>query len=95
MTINPWFDSVPGPALQRVIEEKGDALKERHHTDDVHFAVWLQALDQAVARRIGLGYRDLEDWAYRDAYDEGMTPKQAAVEMLADNGYDFENVEYL
>lgn len=95
MTINPWFDTVPGPALQRVIEEKGEALKKRHHTDDVFFAVWLQAVDQAVARRVGLRYDDLEDWGYRDAYDGDMSPKEAAVEMLADNGYDFENVEYL
>lgn len=85
MTINPWFDTLPGPRVQQVIEEKGEALKERHHTDDIYFALWLQALDQAVQRRIHLRYDDLEDWGYRDAYDEGMTPVEAATEMLLDS----------
>lgn len=87
MSINPWFDTLNGPLIQRVIEEKGEALKSRHHTDDVMFALWLQALDQAVARRVHVRYDDLEDWRYHDAYDDGMTPVEAALEMLEDNGW--------
>lgn len=86
-TTNPWFDTLPGPRLQQVIEEKGEALKERHHTDDVYFAVWLQALNQSVQRRVLLSYDDLEDWGYWSAYDAGMSPKDAALEMLEDNGW--------
>jgi hypothetical protein len=88
MTDNPWIQNLPGPRLKQVIEEKGDALKERHHTEDVIFAVWLQALDQAVRRRVLISYDDLEDWGYWDAYDAGMSPVDAAVEMLADAGWD-------
>jgi hypothetical protein len=84
---NPWIQGLPGPALRKVIDEKGLALKERHHTDDVFFAVWLQALDQAVARRVMVRYDDLEDWDYWSAYDAGMSPREAAIEMLEDNGY--------
>lgn len=87
-TDNPWVQNLPGPKLRQVIDEKGDALKERHHTDDVFFAVWLQALDQAVQRRVLVRYDDLEDWRYRDAYDDGMSPVDAAVEMLEDAGWD-------
>lgn len=87
-TDNPWIQNLHGPRLQQVIEEKGDALMERHHTTDVLFAVWLQALDQAVRRRVMMRYDDLEDWHYRDAYDAGMSPKDAAVEMLEDAGWD-------
>jgi len=87
-TDNPWFETLHGPRLQQVIEEKGDALKERHHTDDVMFAIWLQALDQVVRRRVLVRYDDLEDWGYRDAYDSGMSPKDAALEMLEDAGWD-------
>ena len=86
-TKNPWFDTLPGPRLAQIIEEKGEALKARHHTDDVYFACWLQALNQAVQRRVLISYDDLEDWDYWYAYDAGMTPRDAAVQMLEDNGY--------
>lgn len=92
---NPWIQNLPGPRLRQVIDEKGAALMDRHHTDDVFFAVWLEVLDRAVQRRVHVRYDDLEDWGYRDAYDSGMSPKEAAVEMLAAAGWDFENVEYL
>lgn len=94
-TTNPWFDTLPGPRLEAIIAEKGEALMKRHHTDDVWFAIWLQALNQSVQRRVMLSFDDLEDWCYRDAYDGGMSPKDAALEMLEDNGYDFENMEYM
>ncbi len=95
-TDNPWFDTLPGPKVKQVIEEKGDALKERHHTDDVYFAIWLQALDQAARRRVAVRYDDLEDWDYASAYEGGMSPRDAAVEMLEDAGWQVpENVEYL
>jgi len=85
---NPWFETLHGPKLERVISEKGDALKERHHTQDVYFAIWLQALNQAVQRRVLVSYDDLEDWGYWDAYEAGMSPREAAIEMLQDNGWD-------
>ena len=85
--MNPWFETLHGPKLERVIAEKGDALKERHHVDDVYFAIWLQALNQAVQRRVMVHYDDLEDWDYWSAYDAGMFPRDAAIEMLTDNGW--------
>jgi Family of unknown function (DUF5419) len=88
MTENPWFDTLPGPKLKKVIAEHGDALKERHHTDDVYFAIWLHTLDRSVQRRVLVSYQDLEDWDYWSAYDAGMSPRDAAVEMLQDNGWD-------
>ena len=85
---NPWIDGLPGPRLLEMVEKHGDALKERHHTDDVYFALWLHALDRAVQRRVLVSYDDLEDWDYWSAYDAGQTPKDAAIEMLIDNGWD-------
>lgn len=84
---NPWIDGLPGPRLLQVIEERGDALKERYHTDDVHFAVWMHAMNKAVQRRVIISFDDLEDWGYADAYDEGMFPSDAALQMLRDNGW--------
>ena len=84
---NPWFDTLPGPRLAEVIEQKGDALKERYYTDDVMFAIWMHAVDRAVMRRVLVSAFDLEDWMYRDAYDAGQSPRDAAIDMLDDNGY--------
>lgn len=85
---NPWFDTLPGPKVEKIIEEKGDALKERYHVEDVFFALWLHALNVAVQRRVMVSFDDLEDWDYWSAYDAGMLPKDAAIEMLQDNGWD-------
>jgi hypothetical protein len=85
---NPWIENLPGPRLAQVVEEKGDALKERYHTDDVYFAIWLHALNRAVQRRVLVSFDDLEDWDYWSSYDAGESPKDAALEMLAANGWD-------
>lgn len=87
---NTWINSLPGPRLDTLIAEKGDALKERYHTDDVYFAVWLHALNRVVQNRVLLSYDDLEDWDYWSAYDGDMSPKEAALMMLDDAGYDYE-----
>jgi len=87
MPDNPWIQNLPGPRLKQVVEENGDALKERHHTDDVYFAIWLHALNRAVQRRVVLTYDDLEDWDYWSAYEGGMSPKDAAIQMLTDAGW--------
>ncbi len=86
--INPWIENLPGPRLATVVAEKGDALKNRYGVDDVYFAVWLHALNRAVQRRVLMSFDDLEDWDYWSAYDGGMSPRDAAIEMLQDNGWD-------
>jgi hypothetical protein len=88
MTDNPWIDGLPGPRLKEVIAKSGDTLKERYHTDDVYFALWMHALNRAVQRRVLVSFDDLEDWDYWSAYDAGMSPKDAAIQMLIDNGWD-------
>ena len=89
-TENPWFDTLPGPRLKTVLEEKGDALKERYHVTDVYFAYWLHVLNVNVQRRVHVHFDDLEDWDYWSAYDAGQSPREAAVEMLQDNGWDID-----
>jgi hypothetical protein len=88
MSENPWFDTLPGPRLNAVIEKNGDSLKERYGTDDVYFAIWMHALNLAVQRRVLVSFDDLEDWDYWSNYDAGMKPVDAAKQMLADNGWD-------
>lgn len=90
---NPWISNLPGPRLREVVEEHGAALMARHHTDDVYFAVWLHALNRAVQRRVIISYDDLEDWAYWDSYADGASPRDAAIQMLRDNGWHSEDDE--
>jgi|GEM_PF-2858248 len=86
-TTNPWIDNLPGPRLAEMVRKNGGTLMERYHTDDVYFAVWLHALNRVVQRRVRLSFDDLEDWDYWSSYDAGESPKDAALEMLADNGW--------
>ena len=88
MMKNPWFDTLPGPRLQEMIDKHGDDLKKRYGVEDEYFAIWLHALNRAVQRRVLISFDDLEDWDYWSAYDAGQSPKEAAIEMLIDNGWD-------
>jgi hypothetical protein len=92
--MNAWIDNLPGPRLASVIEKNGDDLKKRHHTDDVHFAIWLEILDRSVRRHVMMSYDDLEDWDYWSAYDGGMSPKDAALAMLDDAGWGYQDGEW-
>jgi hypothetical protein len=56
---------------------------------DSGFDEWLRAVDQEVQAMAGVSYRDLPDWTYRDAYDSGATPKEAAEEALEAGGFYF------
>lgn len=67
-------------------EEKLARSKERHHTEDDHFALWMSLFNQHVAKRTGLSYDDFEDWDFRAAYESDMSPAEAAQDFMVDNG---------
>ncbi|AFI25002.1 hypothetical protein [Mycobacterium phage SWU1] len=46
--------------------------------DDMSFETWMAALDGYMTETFGLGYQDIADWTYRDAYDDGLTFREAA-----------------
>ena len=48
------------------------------------FEAWLRAADRALIRIVGVGYRDLREWAWRAAYDQNLTPHQAALAAIAE-----------
>lgn len=50
------------------------------------FEAFMMAVDRAIAAKVGLTSRDLADWMYWDAWEDGMMPKQAAREALAAEG---------
>lgn len=42
------------------------------------YAEWLRRLDAACWRLAGCSYQDLEDFCYRDRYDDGASPVSTA-----------------
>lgn len=47
-----------------------------------HFALYLRIVDGWLYREAGVTHRDLSDWTWRIAFDEGVRPKHAAEEAL-------------
>lgn len=85
--MNEWVKSLPPNKVWDWIDKNGIAAKERHHTDDVYFALWLTFFDKQCLRGMGVSYSDMEDWDYRSAYDEGMSPRAAFIAMTEDLEY--------
>lgn len=61
-----------------------DALIELSGTPKLDFDTWMRKVNGCVAERCGLSADDLPDKPYRDWYDSGMTPQDAAVEVISD-----------
>lgn len=49
---------------------------------------WKYLVDRDIMRLVGMWAEDLTDQPYRDWYEAGTTPRDAALEALANNGYD-------
>jgi hypothetical protein len=49
---------------------------------DERFGVWLALVNARLTRGVGVGLFDLADWNMRDAYEDGMSPREAALEAL-------------
>lgn len=52
------------------------------------FAAWRNALDRYVQQRIGLSVDDLPDWDFGSAYESGQSHVDAAIDFLAEQGFD-------
>lgn len=85
--MSTWVDTLPADKVDEWIEKNGERAMKVHHTDDPRFAVWLHYLNRAVMRRVMVTYQDLEDWDYWSAYEAGMSPRDAAMDMLRDAGW--------
>ena len=45
---------------------------------DLTFEQWMARVNRLVTGRYGVGTSDLEDQPYRDWFDDGLTPAEAA-----------------
>ena len=58
---------------------KGFQLSKR---DGISFDEWMNYVDALICKRVGLGYMDLPDWLYRDAYEDEETCGDAATQAI-------------
>ena len=50
------------------------------------FREWMAQVDRVLTAMCGLDSRDLEDWAYADAWEGGQSARSAAREALRNAG---------
>jgi hypothetical protein len=73
-------------AMNRMREtEFGRKYMATNAPNDPAFAVWLMIVDRDLQKQFQVGHRDLSDWAWRDAFDNGTSPKDAAKQALSDD----------
>jgi hypothetical protein len=53
---------------------------------DTQFNAWLDMVDAALVRLVGIGWEDLPDQSWADWFDAGMSPSEAAREALESEG---------
>lgn len=53
------------------------------------FVAWLDTVDAAVAGKLGVGIDDLPDWDFASAFEDGMSPRDAAAVFVDDMVVDF------
>ena len=57
---------------------------------DTTFDAWMKKVDHRIKAMVGLSYRDLPDRNWRDMFDAGWGPREAADMVLSDEGFDTE-----
>lgn len=50
------------------------------------FASWMRKVDDYVWRKAGCSVYDLDDCPFRDWYDDGVTPRRAALKAIEFSG---------
>lgn len=56
---------------------------------ELTFKQWMAQVNREVSRIAGLSVYDLADQPFRDWYEDGLTPAEAAEETLMDEGFPF------
>jgi hypothetical protein len=86
-----WLESKPadaiGPAMQLLADsEDPRAVAVRDYCGgDLRFGLWLYLVDKRCRTVFGLSVFDLEDFGWRDAYDDGSSPKAALHEFCEEH----------
>ncbi len=69
-------------AADLIAEHEPNRLTEAD--GDREFAVWLYEVDRVIRTRTeGFGHRDLPDFGWREAYNDDLSPTDAAADAIA------------
>lgn len=49
------------------------------------FELWMIKVNNLLAAKVGVGSEDLPDYCWRDAFDDGLTPKEVVTDYLEEN----------
>lgn len=88
-----YFDDLDPARVQaafaKIIEKQPELVDQSN--GDAHFALFMAMVNQRVFRVAGVFADDLPDYAYRDLYDSGLTPREVARDLLKENGFQCSN----
>lgn len=79
-----YIDTLDPVRTDELLAKHGEILANRYGVTDQRFALWLGIVDQRLSMRTGMGHRDLADWTWRDAFDDGSSPSEAVQDALED-----------
>lgn len=82
--MSTWLDKQDPVKVESVLtlyRERQPRVSQYAHGDE-RFGVWLYLVDRVLTGMIGVGLFDLADWNIRDAYDDGLSPGEAAREAM-------------
>lgn len=57
------------------------------------FEKWLSEVNAVIEKLCGLGYEDIADKPWWDWWEDGVSPREAAEEALAEEGFPVEGEE--
>jgi hypothetical protein len=80
-THHDWLTTQDPQAVAKALTKLTPDDLERGNNDP-RFALWLKLVDRRMGRAIGLTHRDIGDWTWRDAFDDGVSPREAAFDAL-------------
>lgn len=66
---------------------ESEAQSYGHGKRSAAFAKWRNEVDVELVAICGMVGDDLPDWCYADAFEDDMSPKQAAREVLQEAGW--------
>lgn len=87
-----WIDDQPADKIDAaLVKYRADTSiwsqdPRSDSNGDERYGLWLMLVNVKMMRLVGIGYHDIEDWTWADAYEDGMSPSEAVREALANAG---------
>ena len=50
------------------------------------FETYMEEVDKILDEKVGIGYMDLPDWHWMDAFEDESTPAEATADFMEDEG---------